>query len=80
MAKSLLVKQVGGVAQASLRQRKTLKAIGLSGIGSSVVRSDTRAMRGMLNQVQYLLEAEQVEKNTKAPVRKKLSSSGYKLG
>lgn len=37
----------------------TLKGLGLRRIGHTVVREDTPSMRGMINQVSYLLRVEE---------------------
>lgn len=66
MAKALKIRQVKSECQTTQMQRKTLKALGLRGLGSEVYRSDLRAVRGMLNQVQHLIAAEQVN----GPVQK----------
>lgn len=57
MEKAIYIKQVKGLQQTDKRQRATMQALGLRGIGSFVYRKDTRGIRGMLNQVQHLVEA-----------------------
>ena len=80
MAKAILIKQKKSMAQVSGIQRATIKALGLRGIGTSIFRSDTRALRGMLNKVQHLISAEQVERSkTNRPAAKK-TPKGYKVG
>lgn len=57
----LLVKQVRSSSKLTPRQVATLKALGLRGLGSEVVRKDLRAIRGMLNKVQHIVRAERLE-------------------
>ncbi|MDR1545438.1 MAG: 50S ribosomal protein L30 [Deltaproteobacteria bacterium] len=40
--------------------RRTVRALGLKRIGRSVVHNDAPAVRGMINQVGYLLKVEEV--------------------
>ena len=42
-------------------QRKTVKALGLGKIDSSVVKDDTPEIRGMLKKVNHLVEVEEVD-------------------
>ena len=78
MAKAILVKQVKSKSQCNPRQKATLKAIGLTGVGSRIHRKDTRALRGMLNVVRHLIEAEQTEESKSKT--SKTSKRGYSLG
>jgi large subunit ribosomal protein L30 len=80
VAKALLIKQAKGTGQLPDRQRRTLKALGLRGINSEIVRSDTRAIRGMLNKVQSLIEAQQIDRTSYSRPKKALKKSGFKLG
>lgn len=80
MAKAILVKQISGTGQLPIRQRRTLKALGLRGIGSEIVRSDTRAIRGMLNKVQTLIEASQIDRTNYSRPAKPAKKAGFKLG
>jgi len=43
------------------RQRATLRGLGLTRVGRSVVREDTPAMRGMVRKVQHLVAVEPAE-------------------
>jgi large subunit ribosomal protein L30 len=45
----------------SKRQRRTLQALGLRRVNSSVVQADTPAIRGMVSKVNHLIEVEEVE-------------------
>lgn len=40
------------------RQRATLRGIGLTRVGRTVVRSDTPPLRGMIEKVQHLVKVE----------------------
>jgi ribosomal protein L30 len=81
MAKSLLIKQIKSTAQLAASQKLILKSIGLRGVSSSIYRTDTRAIRGMLNKVQHLIVVEQVEKSTLSrPKRAEKSMNGCRVG
>jgi len=43
------------------RHRKTIQALGLKHRGSEVIKELTPPIKGMIDQVQYLLEVEKVE-------------------
>lgn len=43
------------------KQKKTVQALGLNKIGSSVVREDNAAVRGMIFVVKHLVKVEPVE-------------------
>lgn len=55
--KITLVKSVAGTIPV---QRKTVKALGLGKISSSVVREDNPVTRGMVRVVQHLVKVEEV--------------------
>ena len=80
MAKAILVKQKKGVSQVPDRQQRTLRTLGLRGVGSEIIRSDTRAIRGMLNKVQSLIEASQIERTNYSRPVKPAKKAGFKLG
>lgn len=42
------------------KHRKTIKALGLKKINSSIVQKDNEAIRGMLNHVKHLVKVEQI--------------------
>ena len=79
MAKALQIKQIRGLARCKPAQKKTMKALGLRGIGKIVLRADLRAVRGMLNVVHHLVEVEQVEAAKKTAVPKQ-DRRGIKVG
>jgi large subunit ribosomal protein L30 len=61
----LRVTQVKSTISHSARNRATIKALGLHGIGSSVEVADNEATRGMVRQVRFLVEVVEVPEETK---------------
>jgi large subunit ribosomal protein L30 len=59
MAGKLKVTQVKSSISHIARNRATLKALGLHGIGSSVEVVDNDATRGMVRQVRFLVSVEE---------------------
>lgn len=47
------------------KHKKTLKAMGLTKIGKTRVFPENKAVRGMIDQVSYMLEVEEAENETK---------------
>jgi large subunit ribosomal protein L30 len=47
-------------------QKRTVKALGLGKIGSSVVQTESPAVLGMVRKVNHLLEVEQLEEPVEA--------------
>jgi len=43
------------------KQRKTLKALGLSKINQTVIKEDRPEIRGMVNKLKHLLDVEEIE-------------------
>ncbi|NLO89556.1 MAG: 50S ribosomal protein L30 [Clostridia bacterium] len=43
------------------KQRKTLKALGLSKINQTVIKEDRPEIRGMVDKVKHLLDVEEIE-------------------
>ncbi len=60
MAGRLKVTQVKSTISHIARNRATIKALGLHGIGSSVDVADNEATRGMVRQVRFLVTVEDV--------------------
>ena len=60
----LEIKQVRSGIGRKPRHRGTLRALGLKRIGHTVVHEDTPVIRGMVNQVAYLLEVREVTKKS----------------
>ncbi len=63
MAK-LEIKQTKSAIGRLPKHRGTLRALGLKRIGHTVVHEDTPVIRGMVNQVAYLLEVREVSKKS----------------
>ena len=78
-AKALKIKQVRSSSKLKPKQKATLKALGLRGIGSEVYRSDLRAVRGMLNHLQHVIVADQVDGPAKKETRAKRGQNGLRL-
>ena len=60
MAK-IKVTQIRSLIGRKKNHRLSVKGLGLKGIGDSKVLEDTPSIRGMLNQVDYLLNIEEVK-------------------
>lgn len=60
MAKQIKIILVRGVAGTLPVQRKTVKALGLGKINSSVVREDNPVNRGMVRTVEHLVKVEEI--------------------
>lgn len=61
MAKYLEIKQVKSGSKLKPKQAQTLKALGLRGVGTTVYRTDLRAIRGMLNHLHHIIEARLID-------------------
>jgi large subunit ribosomal protein L30 len=59
MPGKLRVTQVRSTISHIARNRATIRALGLRGIGSSVVVPDNDAIRGMVRQVRFLVTVEE---------------------
>ena len=60
MAK-LKITQTRSVINTSMRQRRTLEALGLRRIRHSVTHDDTPVIKGMIDKVRHLVEVEDVK-------------------
>jgi large subunit ribosomal protein L30 len=60
MAASLRVTQVKSTISHIARNRATIRALGLHGIGSTVEVPDNEATRGMVRQVRFLVTVEEL--------------------
>jgi large subunit ribosomal protein L30 len=60
MAAKLRVTQVKSTISHIARNRATVRALGLRGIGSTVTVPDNDAVRGMVRQVRFLVKVEEV--------------------
>ena len=63
-----------------LRHKLTLKALGLTRIGKCRVYTDSKALRGMLNQVSYMLLIEETGDAQTTPVPAKVKAHKEKRG
>jgi large subunit ribosomal protein L30 len=61
MAKKLRIKLVRSPIGYSVRQKRTVKALGLRKMSQSVEQPDNPSVRGMLSTVSHLVEVEEVE-------------------
>ncbi len=59
--KKLLITQVRSGIGRQGRHRRTLLALGIKRHQSSVIHDDTPAIRGMINQIGYLLDVQEVD-------------------
>jgi large subunit ribosomal protein L30 len=66
MAGKLRVTQTKSTISHIARNRATVKALGLHGIGSTSVMPDNDATRGMVRQVRFLVSVEEVADEGKA--------------
>lgn len=57
-AKRLRVTQVGSAIGQTARQRQTLRGLGLTRRGRTVIVRDEPVVRGMINKVQHLVRVE----------------------
>ena len=69
MAKTLKVTLVKSIIGLSPKQEATVRALGLRRIRHSVVHEDTPAIRGMVDQVRYLVRVEPAD-GVKSPAGK----------
>ena len=66
MAGKLKVTQVRSTISHIARNRATIKALGLHGIGSTRIVPDNDATRGMVRQVRFLVSVEEVADGKRA--------------
>ena len=67
MAAKLRVVQTRSTISHIARNRATIKALGLHGIGSSVDVIDNEATRGMVRQIRFLVSVEELPDSEKRP-------------
>ncbi len=65
MAAKLKVTQTRSTISHIARNRATVKALGLHGIGSTSTVADNPATRGMVRQVRFLVTVEEIADDTK---------------
>ncbi len=63
--KLLKVQQIKSSIDVDKKHKLTLKALGLGRIGKTKIHRDTPQIRGMINQVAYLLKVEEIEEDKK---------------
>lgn len=61
MAKKLKITLVRSVIGRNKDQKATVQTLGLRKLNSTVIHNDTPQIRGMVNKVSHLVEAEEVE-------------------
>ncbi len=61
MSKKLRIKLVRSPIGYSIRQKHTVKALGLRRLNHVVERPDNPAVRGMVNKIPHLLQVEEIE-------------------
>jgi large subunit ribosomal protein L30 len=61
MASKLKVTQIRSTISHIARNRATVKALGLHGIGSTRIVADNPATRGMVRQVRFLVTVEEID-------------------
>lgn len=61
MAKKLRIKLVRSPIGYSIRQKRTVAALGLRKLNQTVVRPDNPAVRGMVNRISHLVKVEEIE-------------------
>ena len=61
MAKMLRIKLVRSAIGYSLRQKRTVHALGLRKLNQVVERPDNPAVRGMVNKIPHLVQVEEIE-------------------
>ena len=66
MAGKLKVTQTKSTISHIHRNRGTIRALGLHGIGSSSILPDNAAVRGMVRQVRFLVTVEELPEGTDA--------------
>lgn len=59
MAKKIKVTQIRSLIGRLPKHRRTMRALGLTKINKTVVHEDTPNIRGMINQVCYLVKVEE---------------------
>jgi len=79
MAKVLIIEQIKSEIKLTPRLKDTLRAMGLHGMGTKVVRKDLRAIRGMLNKLHNVIRAEQVDENQAVLTKAKSGRKSYKI-
>ena len=74
MAAKLKVTQVKSTISHIARNRGTVRALGLHGIGSTSIVTDNPATRGMVRQIRFLVSVEEIDDTTAERPGKKARS------
>ena len=61
MAKMLRIRLVRSAIGYSVRQKQTVRALGLRKLNQVVERPDNPAVRGMVNKIPHLVQVEEIE-------------------
>jgi large subunit ribosomal protein L30 len=64
MASKLRITYVKSAIGYSVRQKRTIAALGLHRLGASIEQDDTPVIRGMVHKVQHLVRVEEVAVGT----------------
>jgi large subunit ribosomal protein L30 len=72
------VTQVKSTISHIARNRATVRALGLHGIGSTSVVTDNPATRGMVRQVRFLVTVEEIAADDAAAKARRTSGDGEK--
>ncbi len=59
--KTLRITYVKSAIGYNIRQKRTIRALGLRRLGDSVKQEDSQPIRGMIDRVQHLVTIEEVE-------------------
>jgi large subunit ribosomal protein L30 len=76
VAAKLKVTQVKSTISHIARNRATVRALGLHGIGSTSVVTDNPATRGMVRQVRFLVSVEEIADDGKTQTQVKNHAGG----
>ncbi len=64
MSSKLKIKYVKSAIGYNIRQKRTIRALGLRHLGDIIEQDDTPAIRGMIHKVQHLVQVEEVKHET----------------
>jgi len=60
--KELRITQIRSIIGYKIKQKRTVRALGLHHIRDSVIKEDTPVIRGMINKVSHIVRFEELEK------------------
>jgi len=61
MASKLKIKYVKSAIGYNIRQKRTIRALGLRHLGDMIEQDDTPVIRGMIQKVRHLVQVEEVK-------------------